>query len=61
MANKFELGYSQADSRNLPKVSLVTVWKFFHNNDKFNAPEARIQKLQVSKKNKYKCFISQVS
>jgi len=44
MANKLESGYSQADSRNLPKVSLVTVWKFFHNDDRFNAPEVRASK-----------------
>jgi len=41
MANKLESGYSQADSRNLPKVSLLTVWKFFYNDDRFNAPEVR--------------------
>ncbi|XP_008213224.1 uncharacterized protein LOC103317369 [Nasonia vitripennis] len=43
----------RADWRNLPKVSLVTVWKFFHNDDRFNAPEIRSSKTFKSGREEY--------
>lgn len=39
-----ESNFVKADSRNLLTVNLVTVWKFFQIDDRFNARDVRAAK-----------------
>lgn len=41
MANRLEEGFTQADSRNLPKLDTAMIYNYLSTDERFNAPEVR--------------------
>ncbi|KAL7289367.1 hypothetical protein TKK_0016570 [Trichogramma kaykai] len=53
MANKLEVGFTKADTKNLPTVSGNMIFDFITNDDRFNAPEVRGVKNMTSSRESY--------